>query len=44
LCGRSEGGCEGGGWAWNWLRGRGKQNEFLFFLQRRRFLKENCNF
>jgi len=33
----------GGGWSWNWLRDRGKQNEF-FFLQKRRFLKENCNF
>jgi hypothetical protein len=43
LCGRSQGGCGGGRWAWNWLRDRGKQNEF-FFLQRRRFLKANYNF
>lgn len=32
LCGRSEGGCGGGGRAWNWLRDRGKQNEFPFFF------------
>lgn len=44
LCGRSESGCEVGGWAWNWLRDRRKQNELLFFFLRRRFLKENCNF
>jgi hypothetical protein len=43
LCGKSQGGCGGRGWAWNWLRDRGKQNEFLF-LQRRRILKTELNF